>query len=233
MDRNKSFLVPLWTCLLTALEKFSLFYIIRRFLFPKYTKGNYFFVDSWLVGHTILALLFVIFSGLDSISNTVKYALLIYGCLRVFEIFIYQLNVILIHPYNNADYSLHSYRRMTIALIHNFFEIVFWFAGTYVTLHFLTNVDATTAVYRSFTHMVTYTMDIDEKKWSVLAVFILQFQGLIGVFMTILSLARFISLLPQPRSQAEIEQEANDQKYAKILKELDELQRRMQTTNQT
>jgi len=120
---------------------------------------------------------------------------------------------------------------MTIALIHNFFEIVFWFAGTYVTLHFLTKTDTTTAVYRSFTHMVTYTMDIDDKKWSVFSVFILQFQGLIGVFMTVLSLARFISLFPQPGSQDEKEQEANDLRYAKILCELEEIKHKMKTEN--
>lgn len=225
--KKQPFLVELWSNGLRFLEKISLFYIIRRYILPNYTKGNYRFVDSWLFCHTWLAFLYVILATIDSVPISIKYVLLIYGCLRMFEILIYQLNVILVHPYNNASYSLHSYRRMTIALIHNFFEIVFWFAGTYMTLHFLTNSDFTMAIYKSFIHMVAYSMEIDESKWSLIAVFILQFQALIGMFMTVLSLARFISLFPQPSSKDINEQEANELRHKKILEELNELKKQV------
>ena len=134
----------------------SVFYIVRNFLLPKYTKENYRFVDHWLVGHTILAGIYVMLSTFEWIPLSIKYVFLVYGCLRVFEIFIYRLNVTLIHPYNVKNYSMYSYRIMTMALLHNFFEIVFWFAGTYITLKFILNIDASTKVYRSFTHMVSF-----------------------------------------------------------------------------
>lgn len=217
---KKPFLVELWSNTLKFLEKISVFYLIRNVLMPNYTKGNYRFVDSWLLFHTFLALIYVVIANVDVVPVWIKYTLLIYGCLRMFEILIYQLNVILVHPYNNANYSLNSYRRMTIALIHNFFEIIFWFAGTFITLQFITDSTVPLAVYTSFTHMVTYSMELDDKKWSMVAVFILQFQALIGVFMTILSLARFVSLFPQPASQDPKEQEANEQRHYHLLNKL-------------
>lgn len=222
---KKPFLVEAWSWSLQLLEKFSLFYIIRTWLLPKdYTRGNYRFVDRWLLFHTILAISYVVLAGMEIVPSWVKYTLLIYGCLRMFEILIYQLNVILVHPYNNANYSLNSYRRMTIALIHNFFEIIFWFAGTFVTLQFIADATVPLAVYTSFTHMVTYSMELDDSKWSVIAVMILQFQALIGVFMTILSLARFVSLFPQPASQDPREQEANEQRHVHLIHKLNELE---------
>jgi len=72
-----------------------------RFLFPIKSR-RYWFVDAWVLGNLILAIesVFIV-----SFSNTPKIAVWIftvYGILRVFEIFIYQFNVLLVHP------SIHS-----------------------------------------------------------------------------------------------------------------------------
>lgn len=222
-DSKRPFLVDLWTWTLQKLEMVSVFYLIRNLLFPDYTKGNFRFVDAWLFGHTALAIIFVFIANVAWVPPTFKYVLLVYGCLRMFEILIYQLNVILVHPYKTENYSLNSYRRMTIALIHNFIEIIFWFAGTFVTLQFITDSTVPLAVYTSFTHMVTYSMELDDSKWTILAIFILQFQAAIGVFMTVLSLARFVSLFPQPASTDIKEQEANEVRHAKLMEEMNHL----------
>ncbi|MER1957430.1 MAG: hypothetical protein ABS942_08615 [Solibacillus sp.] len=220
---KRPFLVDLWTWTLQKLEMLSVFYLIRNLFFPEYTKGNFRFVDAWLFGHTALAIIYVFIANVASVPNAFKYTFLVYGCLRMFEILIYQLNVILVHPYKTENYSLNSYRRMTIALIHNFIEIIFWFAGTFVTLQFITDSTVPLAVYTSFTHMVTYSMELDDSKWTVLAIFILQFQAVIGVFMTVLSLARFVSLFPQPASTDVKEQEANEVRHAKLMEEINYL----------
>lgn len=219
-QRTDPFLVNLWTIILQVLERISVFDVIRRYIAPKQTSGNYRFVDYWLVLHTFLAVIYVVIAGIEQVPSWIKYTLLVYSCLRMFEILVYQLNVILVHPYNTKNYSLNSYRRMTIALLHNFFEIIFWFAGTFITLQFITNASVPLAVYTSFTHMVTYSMDLDESKWSMMAIFILQFQAVIGVFMTVLSLARFISLFPQPASMDPLEQEANEQRHEYLLQQI-------------
>lgn len=229
-EKNKEpLLVSLWMGVLTFLEKVSLFYVVRTYILtPKYRKGNYRFVDYWILAHTLLSFIYVFVANMDSVPNWIKYGIAIYGTIRVFEIFIYQLNVMFVHPYVNKNYSLNSYRRMTIALLHNFIEIVFWFAGTYSTLHFISNINPSTAIYESFTQMVTYSLSIEESKWSFLTLSILLLQSIVGVFMTILSLARFVSLFPQPGSQDVLEQEANDQRFNKILDELSEIKDRLE-----
>lgn len=225
--RAPSFLVNSWTIILQFLEKLSLFYVIRTYIAPNATKGSHRFVDYWLLIHTILAVVYVIVAALEQVPTSIKYIFLAYSCLRMFEILVYQLNVILVHPYNTKNYSLNSYRRMTIALLHNFFEIIFWFAGTFIALKFLTDTSVPLAVYTSFTHMVTYSMDLEESKWSLVAILIMQFQAVIGVFMTVLSLARFVSLFPQPMSMDPAEQEANEVRHENIMRKLNNLEQRV------
>ncbi|MER2108714.1 MAG: hypothetical protein ABS949_17445 [Solibacillus sp.] len=229
---KKSFLVETCTFMLRNLEKVSVFYILRKLLPKDYISGNTRFVDKWLIGHLFLALLYVFIAGSDKAPNWLKYTLLIYGCVRMFEVSIYQLNVILVHPYNTSNYSLDSYRRMTIALIHNFFEFIFWFAGTFVTMQFINGASTPLALYTSFVHMVTYNIDLDSSsKGSILAVVILQFQALIGVFMTMLSFARFISLFPQPGTQDKNEQ-VEDENYNKLMKVMEDNQAHILKTNE-
>lgn len=59
----------------------------------------------------------------------------------------------------------------------------------------------TFALTQSFLQMITYNILLDENKTTLLSVCLLQIQAIIGVFMTILSLARFASLLPKPESK--------------------------------
>lgn len=107
------------------------------------------------------------------------------------------------HPYQDREqvYQLTSYRRMTVLLIHNFFEILFWFAGSYLFFQLLQEQTPTFALTQSFLQMITYNILLDENKTTLLSVCLLQIQAIIGVFMTILSLAHFASLLPKPESK--------------------------------
>lgn len=219
---RKPYLVNSWVVILRFLEKVSVFYVVRNYIIPKYAKQNGRFVDHWLLFHTILSFVFLWISSLDSISSIVKYGFVIYGSLRIFEIFIYQLNVMLVHPFQSNNYTLIGYRRMTIALIHNFFEIVFWFAGTYITFQFIDGIDPWYAIYHSFTHMVTYSLTIDNNQWAKIGLVVLQGQALVGVFMTVISLARFISLFPQPKSTDENEN-SDEVDLKSIKKDLEEI----------
>lgn len=221
-----SFIVPLWSFVLKILEKISLFYVIRNYILPNYTKGNYRFVDFWLIFHTILSIVYLFCAYSKSVPTSIKYFLLVYGALRVFEIFIYQLNVILVHPYNSNNYSLYSYRRMTISLIHNFFEIIFWFAGTYLVMHFMSNPEE--AIYNSFIHMTAFSGEVED--W--VTFIILQFQALIGLFMTILSFARFISLFPQPKSMDEKEQNEKDESIQNLLDKMKKINENFSNQNE-
>ncbi|MCH7320653.1 hypothetical protein LZ480_02030 [Solibacillus sp. MA9] len=230
---NESLLVKGWVAGLKLLEKISFFYILRNCIFNnKSDEVNRNFIDFWILLNMFIAFGFIFISDNDNINNIVKYLFVIYGSSRIFEILIYQLNVMLVHPYKGEVYSLNSYRRMTIALIHNFFEIVFWFAGTYLTFQFIQGITPGDAIYHSFTHMVTYSLDIDKGKWSSIALVVLQSQALMGVFMTVISLSRFISLFPQPKSMNELENldygtVIEGQELMDIKKELEEIKKMM------
>lgn len=236
---KESFIVPFWERVLLFLEKISLFYFLRTFLpalkkkngedrFPKiknFLTENYFIVDVWVIFNNILAVAFL-FLAQAHIPLWVKYALLVYGGLRVFEIFIYQLNIIFVHPYRGEpqEYALESYRRMTIMLIHNFFEIIFWFAGTYILLQIMQDKTPSLAIIQSFLQMITYNVEVAGSKPTAIAVVVLQLQAVIGVFMTVLSLARFTSLFPKPNSKNKHEQEDNlSEKIDKVLKEIEDM----------
>lgn len=225
---KESFLVPLWERTLIFLEKVSVFYIVRKYMLKEpYVKDNYRFVDYWILAHTLLSFAYVFIVNMESVPNLIKYGCTIYGTIRVLEILIYQLNVMFVHPYVDSKYSLGSYRRMTIALLHNFIEIVFWFAGTYLTLQLIDNINPFVAIYESFTHMVTYSLSIDKSKWTVFTLSILLLQSIVGVFITILSLARFVSLFPQPGSLENSEQGDDNQRLSEILEELSEIKEKL------
>lgn len=59
-------------------------------------------------------------------------ALSAYGSLRVFEVIVYQINVVFFDPYRahkaRRQYKVKSIRRIILALFHNYVEIMFWFA---------------------------------------------------------------------------------------------------------
>jgi len=94
---------------------------------------------------------------------------------------------------------------MTIALLHNFFEIIFWFATTYITFQFtfedlLESVNPIIVIYYSFITMVSFTANLDKNNGTLITATILHMQEIIGLFMTILSFVRFVSLFPKPET---------------------------------
>lgn len=222
LSNKQPFIEDVWEKVLSVSEKISIFYLIRTFipnlkvadkwLFPKanrFFQANYRFVDAWVVMNTTLSIATVFLAWATFVPLWLKYILIFYGFTRVFEIFIYQLNVIFVHPYRNngTRYYLRGYRRMTILLLHNFAEIIFWFAGTYLVTKMLVGVNPVTAISQSFIQMLTYSFDLSDDKLPLLALFVLQAQAIMGVFMTVLSLARFTSLFPQPETLDEREKE--------------------------
>ncbi|WP_181438678.1 ion channel [Paenibacillus sambharensis] len=198
-----SLIVLVWEAVLKFLGRISLFDLIMRYLIKDWSRQKKFaFVDSWVIGHTILSFLAVFVSFFSDVS-CVKYALLFYGLLRVFEIFVYQTSVVFIHGYR-SDSNVRSYRRSVICLIHNFFEIILWFTSSYIFLMDRFDVinssgNLLQAFYISFVTMTTFGPPNFNVKGSP-AMIVIVIQSIIGLFMTIISLAHFISLLPKPRT---------------------------------
>jgi len=139
---------------------------------------------------------------------------IIYGMLRTFEIFVYQINVLLFDEYRikkaKKDYALRGYRRIAILLLHNYFEIIFWFALVYRNLEWAFganeyNINSLFAsINFSFFVMTTFGHTFISPKtiYGEIAIFL---QSIMGLFMAILIFARFVSLLPTPSTLDEFE----------------------------
>ena len=129
---------------------------------------------------------------------------------------IYQTNVLLFDEYRaikaGKEYKLHGYRRIVILLMQNYFEIIFWFAAQYIFFQnmFAFAVDGSHesvlgAVYTSFVVMTSFGF-YNVTPLGVLAYSLVLGQAMIGLFMTLLSLARFIGVIPTPKSMDVTEQ---------------------------
>lgn len=207
----KSFIVEFWSRVFGALRWLSVFELVRHLVPGLKTHGV---IDIWVLSNLGFATISAIIA--PCISNDWIQALLIsYGLLRIFEVVIYQINVLLFDEYRarkaSSTYALRGYRRLVILLLQNYIEIIFWFAAIYVILNmgFEFKTPGTTntffgGFYSSFIIMTTFGEPniVPKAPWGAILIL---FQSGIGLFMTLLTLARFISLIPTPESSDEFE----------------------------
>ena len=158
------------------------------------------FIDIWAVGHFYLSLLCLTVIPINKI-------IWIYGCVRIFEVINVQINLLLFDQFRaegkKKPYFVTSFTRTVLLLIHNYLEIVVWFALVYHTFYYFfetINISLNTVLGSLYFSLVTMTTlgygDITPKtQWGTLIVII---QTLIGIFMALLLLARFVALLPRP-----------------------------------
>jgi hypothetical protein len=187
----------------------SFFKILTR-VFPKLRNG--FFIDSWVLGNTLLAFISILI--VKAYPNIfINWVLVVYSSIRIFEIVVYQINVLLFDEYRTKKrgerYVLRGYKRMVLLLLHNLFEIVFWFSFVYAffTGYFEDNIRAMN-VFRligsSFSIMTTFGQN--EIQYNCNAGYlVILFQSFCGIIMSVMSLARFIGLLPMVESKDEFE----------------------------
>jgi hypothetical protein len=211
MKDNKSLLFILWERIFHYLRFISVFELIRvlskkwsRIAFVKTT----YFVDLWVLFHLLLSFFsIVIIKYIDFFP--LQISLVTYGCLRIFEIFVYQVNVLLFDEYRTVSkggkYLLQSIRRMIILLLHNFIEIIFWFGSTYIlfTSNFSVNlqhVSVMEIIYISFIRMTNFGSS-NLNYTSSFGLQLLWFQSVVGLFMTLIVLARFLGTLPAPKTK--------------------------------
>jgi hypothetical protein len=207
---SQSFIVNFWSSVFALLGRLSVFSLVR--LVYK-GAGTAKFVDAWVLGHLVLSFVSVVLVSTVNLPKLVAYGLVVYGFIRVFEVAIYQTNVMLFDEHRalsrgpNATYAVESYRRMVVLLLHNYVEIIFWLACTYTVLanHYTHKWEAGTGtllggIYSSFITMTTFG-DFDLAPQTDLAAMILLFHASVGLLMTLLSLARFIGFIPKPDSK--------------------------------
>ncbi|PKM58443.1 MAG: hypothetical protein CVU98_00705 [Firmicutes bacterium HGW-Firmicutes-3] len=202
--RKDSFLVDMWEFIFRLLGYVSLFFIVKKI------KRNisHRFVDFWVIGNFMFAIISsILVYYISDYYLLLKITLSVYGFLRVFEVIIYQINVVLFDPYRSQKsgekYRVKSIRRIILALFHNYIEIMFWFATIMSTIAVISSVtiNATWIEYITSTILCVAIFDrsgiesIIEGNMSIITQLVF-LEIVSGLIMTIISIARFIGILP-------------------------------------
>lgn len=170
------------------------------------------------MGNFLCSVLAVLIISIEKTSQVLFGTVIVYATLRVFEIAVYQANVLLFDEFraakNRKSYALRGYRRLAVLLICNYVEIIFWFAAIYLALGdhvvfklFNNERNTLTSLYSSFIVMSTFGDQNIVPNTSIGLLFSL-YQSAVGLFMTALVLARFFGILPAPKSSDRLETSA-------------------------
>lgn len=215
--------------LIMSLEQISLFQAVRNISFcvwalrnKKALKGkscnekmqlykdtkpftnSYLFPELWVIGNIICGLIIYYSIAMSLISYTWGYFFVVLAMLRAFEIMVYHLKVLIFDQLRNRaqnkEYAIKSTTRMLILLLCNMFEYVLCFAIVY---QFALPVDAGMNFMHSFVLSIsaffnTNFVSIDNLSPKLL-IFI-RVETILGVFMNLICIARFINMLPGLRS---------------------------------
>ncbi|WP_022703772.1 hypothetical protein [Pseudorhodobacter ferrugineus] len=211
---SDSWLVEFWSRVFGILGKLSVFSVLRAVFGAKVSYG---FVEAYVLFHTALALLTLVVASIniaEPVTLLLK-GLVIYGGFRVLETVIYQINVLLFDQYrafkSGIPYKVRSFRRLVILLLHNYFEMLCWFGVTYTFFYRSGDVVLPSsdlgffAIFReSLLMMISFTPETSQAK-SALGMVVLTVHSFVGIFMTVMVLARFLALLPPPESHDEMD----------------------------
>lgn len=203
VDFNKvGFVYVFWYKLFIKIEEILPFSILRKYVFKK-TKD---FSDKWVLVHTVLSFISLVtmhYFSLGYVSNIIVF----YAFIRILEIVIYQINVLLFHPYkmliidNKVQYKIQNTYRSVVLLGHNFLEVIFWF--TCVSNFFnkpndrliYTLMDNTVRIFTFSYEKPGITNDIIQ--------FVFFIEVICGIVLTIISLAKFLGELPHQNIKLE------------------------------
>lgn len=207
-NQSDGFIFKLWERVFYYLRYVSLYSVVVIII--KKLKVSHRFVECWVVTHTVMSVgLLILFVNVN-VHPVLLWIVVGYGFLRVFEIVVTQINILLFDQYRNKEkgqsYALRSYGRSIILLIHNYIEIIGWYALTYYVFisDFISGqIGVFQIIYSSFITMASFSSELSPA--TNVGIFIVTSQAFIGLFMTLVSLARFISILPKPDTKDEWE----------------------------
>lgn len=130
--RMRSVALEFWVGLFGWLRWVSLLYLIRRYV-PKAGVSPYMFVDQWVMGHLVLAVV-LLAASMHSGFTWWEAVLAGYAGFRILEILVQQINGLLFDEYRAAkrgERYIVGYRRALILILNSYIEVLFWFALFY------------------------------------------------------------------------------------------------------
>lgn len=162
---------------------------------------GYLFPEIWVMSNIIMALAGCIIVA-QNLNECINVCFIVYAFLRTFEIFVYQVNVLLFDPikYGNVKYRIKSATRIVLLLICNIIEYILWFSVVYIFIYRSKNPDVDTVriILESITTLANIASpdDFSVYEKGIDITLVAHIESVIGIFMNIICLARFISLLP-------------------------------------
>lgn len=203
-----SFIVGFWAKVFGLLSWLTPFQLARS-CFPSMKKPGS--VEVWVLTNVVASIFFLSLPDVQGWSWWEVF-LVAYAAIRTVEVVIYQINVLLFDAYRKRKaggrYQLRGLRRLVLLLLHNYVELIFWFAVIYrhMSASFLPITDSFgRSLSMSFTTMSGFgTVSI--QSITPYSEVVLQLQAVVGFIMALIVLARFISLIPEPETADEIEQ---------------------------
>ncbi len=201
---NVGIVYKFWYHFFDIVEQWLPYSIMRKYIFKNTTS----FSDKWVVIHTIMSVVFMLLMY-NQLLGMFSLAVVGYAFIRIMEIVVYQVNVLLFHPYkaiveNGMNcYELQSPYRSIVLLGHNFIEVIFWF--TCMTEYFSeNNIYLIQAIMNNTIRIFTFNYQIEDGGiGNVQIIFFIEV--ICGMLLTIISLAKFIGELPHVRIEVDEE----------------------------
>jgi fatty acid desaturase len=202
----KSFIVEYWAKIFNFLRWVSPFQVIRAFI-PA-TRGSKRFVEGWVLGNLLLSFVLLLICSFPNLHWWEAIAVG-YGAIRVFEVFIYQINVLIFDEYratkSGKSYPPINFRRSVLLLLHNYAEIIFWFALFYRNIDWVFKSGEAAldsffvSLNFSFVTMTTFGHTAISPTATMGDLLVLIESG-IGLVMALLIVPTFVSLLLSPET---------------------------------
>ena len=204
-----SFIVDFWSRFFRLLGRVSVFRLVWSVL-PARAR-TYAAVDAWVLANLFLSIA-ALFAVTSVGQSTTAAIIAAYAVIRVFEVTVYQINVVLFDAYRHAKAGglaapLKGYRRLVILILQNYTEIIFWFASLYsvAASHFPDTASGVAkahtlssfvgALFQSIETMATLTPTISPG--DDIGRILTMAHVVVGVFVSIIVLGAVIGLLPQ------------------------------------
>jgi hypothetical protein len=202
----KSFIVDAYARLFQALRWISISSILVAIVRP--FRRSYVFVEVWTVGNLLAALLVLrVCTSFEVQQRWVWIVIVTYGALRVYDIVVNQINILLFDEYRarkaHRPYAIRSYRRMVLLLLHNYVEITVWFGLFYVAIGHPVipgsyPISMARVLYDSFAVMTGFISGHLDANAPNPVFYVMWAEAAAGLLMTLIVLARFVSIMPNP-----------------------------------
>lgn len=222
INKEDGFIVQTLYVIFYILERVSLFYLVRN-IAKRISKSERplvstpMFPELWAVSNTLLAVISVYLIPVIN-CKWLLIVFVVYAILRIMEMFVYQINVLLFHRLANVfqdinkkalasepsteSYHIKSSTRTVILLLLNMYEYIVQFAVIFAATESLAACECVhIGILGSFQlFMNVSSLDLTANHSDILftAVYI---ETVIGIFVNIICLARFISILPEVREK--------------------------------